>query len=100
MTIWNTSAEEPFAWSWVTASFRCWTSPIEPVVALPLPAIALMRSNHTAVGWFAMALPPPVVAAARHCGLLYTVAPTYGLSTLPGGWLFGAVRFTVIDAPV
>ena len=72
-----------------------------PVVGLLLPAIALMRSNHTPVGWLAIALPPFAAAFARHCGLLYTVAPTYGLSTRPGpGFGFDAVRFTVIEVPV
>src|SRR5882672_1999763 len=98
MTIWNTIGAEPLALSCVTASFRCCTSPMLPVVAEPLPAIALMRSNHTAVGWLAMALPPPAAAAARHCGLLYTPAPEYGLSArLPV--CVAAVRFTVIEAP-
>ena len=62
-----------------------------PVVGLLLPAMALMRSNHTPVGWLAMALPPPAAAFARHCGLLYTVAPEYGLSTaVPGSGSVGA----------
>jgi hypothetical protein len=52
-----------------------------PVVALPLPVIALMRSSQTPVGCMEIALPPNAAAFARHCGLLYTVAPTYGLST-------------------
>src|SRR6187455_3620863 len=98
MTIWKTSGAAPLAASCVTASFRCCTRPMLPVVAEPLPAIALIRSNQTAVGWFAIELPPPATAAARHCGLLYTPAPEYGLSTRPGPP--EAVRFTVIVAPV
>src|SRR5687768_767607 len=52
-----------------------------PVVGLLLPAMALIRSIQTAVGWLAMAEPPEATALARHCALLYTVAPAYGLST-------------------
>jgi hypothetical protein len=42
-----------------------------------------MRSIHTPVGWFAIALPPPATAFARQIGLLYTPAPEYGLSARP-----------------
>jgi hypothetical protein len=53
-----------------------------PVVGLLLPAIALIRSIQTAVGWLAIdAGAPEATALARHCALLYTPAPAYGLST-------------------
>jgi hypothetical protein len=84
MTIWMYTGFAPFAASWATAWSRWSARPIEPVVALPLPVIALIRSSHTPVGWLATRLPPgSAVASARHCGLLYPVAPAYGLSTRP-----------------
>ena len=70
------------------------------MLPLLLPAIALMRSIHTPVGWLAIELPPPAAAFARQIGLLYTPAPEYGLSTRVPGSDCVAVRFTVIDAPV
>ena len=70
------------------------------MLPLLLPAMALMRSIHTAVGWLAMELPPPATAFARQIGLLYTPAPEYGLSTRGPGFGPVTVRFTVIVAPV
>jgi hypothetical protein len=69
MTIWIASAEVPLAASWVTASSRWLTRPMLPVVGLPLPVIALVRSNQTAVGWLAIRLPPVSARAlARQIG--------------------------------
>src|SRR5688500_3533542 len=103
MTSWNTSGDAPLLASWVTASLRCCTRPQAPVLPELLPAIALMRSIHTPVGWFAIALPPPADAFARQMGLLYTPAPEYGLSTRGPPLLEELLppwRFTVIDVPV
>ncbi len=56
---------------------------------LPLaPLIAAIRSSQTPVGWLEIRLPPVSAAAfADHSGFTYTLAPAYGLSTLPEGSL-------------
>src|SRR5688572_11808737 len=81
--------------AWRTASSRCAATPRAP----PVPLIAAMRSIHTAVGWFAILLPPgSAFALAAQSGLTYCFAPTYGLSTrLPG---FGLPEVVVVVVEV